>query len=116
MNLTPVEIAWLAGIIEGEGCFHFTPARKVGGGRWNARATIAVTLGTTDKDIAERVAGMIGGNVTPRKVLDGRKPFWTTQVGGQKAEDVMRAIRPFTSHRRSARIDELLSKEELSHR
>lgn len=110
------DVAWLAGILEGEGCFQHTPSRLVGKKRWTARAAITVTLGSTDRDVVERVAFLIGGNVTERKVRPRHKPFWTTQVSGQKAEDTMRAIYPWMGTRRKDRIDALLALPDLSHR
>lgn len=119
--MTLTDVAWLAGLLEGEGHFGYTPPRRMHmrtnapGVETKARASIKVTAGSTDRDIVERVASLIGGNIIERKVPAGSKPFWTTQVSGVKAQEAMERVRPFMGRRRTARIDELLAKTNLSH-
>lgn len=73
---TEVEVAWLAGLFEGEG----TWTGAVG------RPSLAISM--TDRDVIERAAALLGGAVNGpysdgRIAVSGRpyKPAWKTQVG-----------------------------------
>jgi hypothetical protein len=45
-EMTESDLAWLAGLLEGEGCFHFT-------------RTAYVVISMTDEDIIERAASLM---------------------------------------------------------
>ena len=101
--MTPIEIAWLAGWLEGEGCFYC----KTGSSSTGIKVT------ATDLDVVNRVALLIGAknvfiaNKRRQKEL-GHKPAYTASVHGEKAELVMRTILPYMGKRRSTKIKELL--------
>lgn len=110
--MTKMEKVWLAGLLEGEGCFiadtHGT----------NRRPHLIVALQMCDLDVVERAATLMNGNVTRsgRKIpRPNESQSYRVKVGGAKAEKVMRAVRPFMGLRRSAKIDSLLSIESPSH-
>lgn len=97
------DVAWLAGLLEGEGWFG--DAGRTRGGR---HAVVRVRM--TDRDVVERVAIAMGGvKVQP---APGRKPgykdTYRAQVCGRRAVELMRTVRPHMGDRRGARIDELL--------
>jgi hypothetical protein len=102
--MTP-EIAWLAGILEGEG--NFTWHKTV---RDKGRPRIQISMG--DKDIIERVAKMFGANVCGPygPYTTQKEPYWYTHCSADKAERWMKEVRPLMGARRQGRIDELLAK------
>lgn len=92
------DIAWLAGLLEGEGSF----------GHIGNCLTVQLTM--TDRDIVERAGKLCGyTNITERKRREAHhKTQYGWQVSGAKAERVMRLILPFMGERRSQKIKELL--------
>lgn len=128
------EIIWLAGLLEGEGCFNYRADRK--------QARISVEM--TDQDVLERVAGLFGTKVSVRpprilgpctscrkREIDCPLPMWNarglitvgyaisrgcrvskqsyqTAIHGKRAENLMRLIYPFMGTRRSEKIAEIL--------
>lgn len=114
MNLTDVETAWLAGLLEGEGCFYVNGERRPG-----RRPSIGVQVKMTDEDVVVK-AHKLMGSPSVRRHVDNRKEqnndTYVTRVYGAKAEAVMRAVLPHMGTRRSQKITELLSMEGLSHR
>lgn len=101
--MTDIEIAWLAGFLEGEGSFGVS-----------GKHTIGIWLQTTDGDVIEKAAKLMGSLVhgpytRPSDIGKNRKPVFTTTLCSSKAADVMRLIRPHMGARRGAKIDEILS-------
>ena len=101
-------VRWLAGLLEGEGCFNY---------RYD-RDQPRVTLEMTDRDVVQRVARMFGANVSrrrPRRTM-GTGTFtvgWTkesfqTAIHGDRAIDLMKIVKPFMGTRRRAKISEIL--------
>lgn len=104
---TTKEIAWLAGLLEGEGCFVKHPCGN----------SIRIHLGMTDRDVVERAAKIWGKSVRgpyqPNGPLSkqGRlyKPMYTTAAGGWVAAAWMMMLYGFMGERRKARIREMLT-------
>ena len=94
-----VDIAWLAGVLEGECCFSYKSSGSV------------VVVVRTDQDIIERLReptgiGTINGPVAPQK--SHHKPSWRWQVS--QKQDVARlllAVYPLMGERRKATIAKL---------
>lgn len=95
---TESECAWMAGLLEGEAWFGLDRGP-------------AIVLRMSDRDVVDRVAVLWGG----RKVdclkpgLLGKLDSHRVRIGGRKAQEVMRRIRPWLGERRAARVDELLA-------
>lgn len=110
-NPSDTDIAWLAGLLEGEGCFMVRSGD--GAGR---RPSLAVETKMTDLDIVARVAAMVGGNVV---VKPDPRPHhntcYSTTVAGAKAERVMRLVLPHMGARRAHKIRLCLAFPNLSH-
>lgn len=104
--MEPLELAWLAGLLEGEGSF-FT--ERVGG--VNRYVVMEVTM--TDQDVIERAAALMGVKAAfrhaPSKQAAGHKATWRARLRGQRARTLMEELLPFMGDRRSAKITELLS-------
>lgn len=91
-------IAWLAGLLEGEGCFSTQRGRL---------SYPRVALGMTDLDIVERAASIFPGHgsIRPRGTsATGSKQMFQVQWSGEVAMDLMRTVLPYMGTRRSDRI------------
>lgn len=114
MGVTAMDIAWLAGILEGEAAFIATGRKRPGSG------SVAIYLGMTDADIVARVAHLWGDTkVTTRS--RGRSPKgheykWTheTQVSGTRAVGWMLTLYALMGQRRRARIRVLVDRWKAS--
>ena len=95
-----MEVAWVAGLLEGEGCF----CTKTGGAQY-------VNCSMTDEDVVRKLHAIVGRGyvtTTPPRGL-GRKRVWTWRMGGR--EDVKwlcETILPYMGLRRSQRISEVI--------
>lgn len=98
--MTEVEVAWLAGLLEGEGYFGW----KNGGPE--------IRLAMSDLDTVNKAALLMGGkpaSLMRRKRPAHHKNLFQKVVTGYKAARILPLIRPFMSARRGAVIDDLLS-------
>lgn len=105
-RISDVELAWLAGLLEGEGSFmfHCDPAKD----NQRARVIVRVAVHMTDKDVVERVRDIVGvGNVLPRKPGKAHHKVTYRWALSAKAAaiDLMTLLRPHMGERRRAQID-----------
>jgi hypothetical protein len=92
---TPLDWAWAAGFIDGEGCILLT------------RNSPRVTACQKDRELLDRLLALFGGTV--RQQVKGRKtPIWVWGVNGKQAVAVMQGIYPMLSTRRRERVDLVL--------
>jgi len=104
--VTDLQLAWLAGLLEGEGSFFTTTSRT--GGHVYRYPQIRVNM--TDRDVIERVAALFGTGVyTSRPYGVSRKTSYKAILTGLGAADLMRALRPLMGERRQSKIDEVLA-------
>lgn len=99
------EIAWAAGLFEGEGTFD-----------WHG-CQIRVTMSLTDLDVLQRFASIVGnGTISgPIKRKDAKphwKPCWHWWAIGQNVVTICFAFLPYLGQRRSAKAREVLAKFE----
>jgi hypothetical protein len=109
ITATAIEVAWLAGILEGEGSFMMIRNRP-GGGITRYKYPV-VTVNMTDRDVIERVANLFGcktHKISMPKPPPVRKQAWRAIITGSGAADWMRVLLPHMGERRSARIREVL--------
>ena len=94
-----IEVAWLAGLLEGEGCFTSS-----------TRSSPRISLGMTDVDVITKATMIMRADVSRIRIVNqiDRKISYVIQVGGAKAIKWMKLIRPYMGDRRGAKIDELL--------
>lgn len=117
------DLFWLAGYLEGEGCFSVrkvpagTEVRQRGGG-YNAlkraRFCFSIIAATTDKDVAEHVARIFRATVVQerRDKRGRRKPCYIVQLGRrQEVRELLTLLLPLMGERRSAKIREMLREE-----
>lgn len=93
------DIYWLAGLLEGDGCFS------------SSGKNINIIVGMTDQDVIERVAQLFGSNVqNPRAYKSstkGKKMFYTQITGRRAAEWMMTLCSLMGARRRTAIIKAL---------
>lgn len=94
-----LEVAWAAGLFEGEGCF-----------RHRSGTRIAAFLNMTDRDVVERFARIVGhGTVRWRDMPAPRKRLYTWEINAvEEVREMIAMFRPYLGERRGARADELL--------
>lgn len=103
MSLLPAPISrddvlWLAGILEGEGCFDLHRGKYA-----------RVRLAMTDRDVVGRVATLLGASIRLSLKPAPAKSTWHTEISGAKAAEVMRLLLPHMGARRSAKLAEVLA-------
>lgn len=89
---------WLAGLLEGEGCFYF-------------KGTPKILLSMSDEDIVARVAELFGSTYNKQSPHGiGKKYMFNTSVCGIGAIEIMNILLPYMGLRRTAKIKEVLEK------
>lgn len=95
--MSEVQAAWLAGLLDGEGCFDAP--------RDNPRIRVKMS----DLDVVLRAADLMAAKTymeTPR--FEEYKPCMVAQITGDRAVAVMRAVLPYLGSRRSGKVTELI--------
>lgn len=104
--MSTTDVAWLAGLFEGEGCFEI--------GR---NGLVRLTIAMTDRDVIERIDALVPSNGisvrpshTPVKGNGGKpRDIYAWRVSGpEKVTAVINAILPYLGKRRTARAREVL--------
>lgn len=102
---TPENLAWLAGLIEGEGCINFSDAKGVQFNR--------VSVDMTDKDVIERILDIAGCGtmVGPYAYKLSTKEIWRWHVQNAPAvKALLTVLYPRLGLRRRAKIEELFAR------
>lgn len=105
-EMNEAEVAWLAGIVEGEGSIFLHPRKD------RPRPQPRVQAGMTDEDIIRRMQALAGGRVYGPYVHEGRlgkKPRWEWHMYGGSAVQLIRTIRPWLGVRRGERADAVIA-------
>lgn len=88
---------WLAGLIEGDGCFYQS----------NGRAKIQIKM--IDKDVVERASKIMNSKIYNSKNNNQKwKKTYTTWVSNNQALTFMQTLKPYMSMRRQNKIEEIL--------
>lgn len=99
------DIVWLAGLIEGEGCFQ---SSRTGNHATSRTPTIDIQM--TDKDVIEHAASILGAN--PRKPYrhkqGNHKLVYSVVVCGTRAISWMMTLYTLMGERRQAKIKEII--------
>lgn len=116
--VNPLEVAWLAGLLEGEGSFIMSKS-----GKWKGvqHTSPLITLGMTDEDVVRRVAALWerAVSVNRRSEREGNaRDLYSTRLSGDKAVFWMLAMFGFMGARRQAKMLEVvgLQVEKVPHR
>lgn len=102
-----LDIAWLGGLLEGEGYFGFLPSRSD-----RKSGTPVVVLRMTDRDTVERVAGLFKRGVSSFTVVKKptHKPTYSCRVVGSAAIAWMMTVYQFLGNRRQETISGIIGK------
>lgn len=108
-DISEMDLAWLAGLLEGEGSFILEkrtrrPKEKPEWIFFSPRLQVAML----DQDVIARAAGLIGSKFWNRKSAEGRRPLFETVASGWRASELMIQLRPHMGKRRRAQIDKAL--------
>lgn len=103
-----VDLAWAAGIIDGEGCVRLE--RRVQG--VNPTFILTVIVANTDPRIVTRLAEIFGlGTIHGRKYSNPRnRPSFAWKVSSRQAEHVLRLVAPYLVSKREQAEVGLLSR------
>ena len=99
----PEEIAWAAGLFEGEGCISHM--------RRGAGEDLQIALVMTDEDVVRQFheivdRGKVYGPYHPPSHGDRRKQFWRWAALGDAAHDVLDLLGPWLMSRRALQAQE----------
>jgi hypothetical protein len=100
--VTRDDLLWLAGLLEGEGCFDLHRGRYP-----------RIRLGMSDRDVVGRAATLLGGKVRLSLKPAPQSAMWHVEISGTKAVAVMRLILPHMGTRRSGKIATILGHASL---
>ena len=107
-DLSPVDLAWVCGFLEGEGSFGAYETNKK-----PSKKYARVQCSNTDLECIERLKALLGGNVYKQKPREGKphyKPIYMWSLNAsEQAKGVMRLMQPYMSTRRQAQIDVVLA-------
>jgi hypothetical protein len=93
------DLAYAAGIIDGEGCITITPQHYQK--RPNISFTLRVVMGNTNEGVCQWFKFVFGGHYNFLHKTKGGKPFWQWGVSSQKAMEFLRLIIPYLKIKRS---------------
>lgn len=110
LDLDPVDLAWLSGLLEGEGYFGLVNNRV--NGNLYRYARIGLTM--TDRDVVERVACYFNRRMRANKPSKpGGRPQFRITLQGSRAIELMKILHPHMGERRRKQIDDVLAFEAL---
>ncbi len=101
--MTDLELAWLAGLLEGEGCFD------------SHRNQPRIRLKMSDPDTIIRAATLMGAAWHPDRrshetaARTGHRPLYVTALTGVRAIALMTLLLPHLSARRTQRVTSILT-------
>lgn len=96
---------WLAGLLEGEGCFTVGRQHHANGKVYRQPK---IQLVMTDKDIVTRVASLMGVNLTAPRRLPSGKVAYRTALYGPKCIGLSMSIYGLMGERRQQQIEHML--------
>ena len=108
--ITTLDIAWVAGLVEGEGTFvrRSEEARRRSPARGGKNIALAVRM--TDADIVARLAQLWGVHLNGpyRSRIAHHKPAYSCRLAGDRAIAWMMTLYPFLGVRRRAKVRDLV--------
>lgn len=115
VNWNSRDIAWLAGLLEGEGAF-FISWKETDGYRYPA---FRIAMNLTDEDVLRRAAAIAGVGLVrgPYQQPNSKhKQFWRWYVNRRDhVYALLVAIHQFMGERRASRIREIIQHREVPH-
>jgi hypothetical protein len=101
------DLDWLAGLLEGEGCFGTTRNHVKG----HIYAYPQIQLRMCDSDVVLRAAGLLEiSSVQSYYGRPRRSRFWRFSLTGGRAIAIMKQLEPLMGKRRGAKIRSILER------
>src|SRR3990167_7954859 len=95
-NFDNLDLAWVAGIIDGEGYIGlFIANKKLKDGSIKGYPEVRVSVDNYDNQMVDKLYHMFGGSRFNRTVPDRRKIVQRWLVACKKAENCLRLIEPY---------------------
>lgn len=106
--------AWLAGIVEGEGCISVHYTHKIRGGERREYPYPQLRIAMADEDVIRRCAEVAapygGGGVYEQKVRsDHHKVLYQFTITGDPCRRLLEVLSPYFGERRLAKAKEVVS-------
>ena len=111
LDLTEPQIAWIAGLLEGEGSFGIDQRSSKRYANSKAPASPFIKIAMTDEDVIARLSSYLDKPYClPKRLTVTGKQVYQLHIGEkQKVFWLLQLIRPYMGERRGAKIDECLS-------
>jgi len=90
-----VDLAWVAGFFDGEGCITVIQHR-----RSPPVFELAILTGNTNYASIERCKRIMGGRISYQNRKDGHRPTWWWRSSGQDAKRILRLMLPHLTVKR----------------
>lgn len=109
-QLSEIEIAWLAGLFEGEATFGIDKRSKIRYPKSTSPPSPYIRISMIDKDIIERVATLLEGKpFVPKRKTSAGNEVYTLHIGDRKTLcELLPLILPYLGQRRQKRVQECL--------
>lgn len=103
------DIAWLAGLLEGEGSFHCDGGR--GSRLRETTGHLSITVQMTDEDVIKKIQQVTGFGTfrSPRQLPSGKTCYGWSVSNQTQAAGLMMTLLPLMGVRRAAKIRECLA-------
>ena len=95
-HIEPTEIAWLAGLLEGEGYFGFQDNNP------------CLSVQMVDEDTIRKIAGIFDANYQGYDREGVAQRIYNVSITGRKAVEIMTLVLPYMSMRRTSRIQNIV--------
>jgi len=106
MAVSTMDIAWMAGLLEGEACFCIG-RRKVKDKEYKR---VLISLVMTDHDVMRKAGKLFGAEPAPLKPVKlSTKPLWRLSICGTRAIEWMMTIYPLMGERRQNKISQCIA-------
>lgn len=108
------DVAWAAGLFEGEGWFEVVYSKTIPG----AARGLRIGVGSTDRDVLEKLQGIFPGTIRLRKArptaYPTAKPFWVWTVATRdEVTRIIELLLPWLGERRRSQAETALAARAL---
>jgi len=94
---TNADLAWIAGFLEGEGCFYGTDSGQ------------SIQASQVNPEPLGKLLELLGGRVLKKKGHGSSKDFWLWKVAGSRARGIMLTLWPLMSYKRQEQIKKAMT-------
>lgn len=97
-----LEVAYIAGFFDGEGCVTIYPWQQAYKDTIYRRHLLTVLISNVDREVLDELAAQYGGQVVPHNVKgrEGRRQVWQWRLKGPHCRRFLLEIQPFVRVKR----------------